>query len=441
MEEKELLEIFDPVYRYVNKYNIFEVRSIARAFGINAPTSVKKHDLIMRLIGVASGFSPPEKRSNKGAHVKASDAPPEQISSVRGLIDDCLAQMEYPMSEEPRIEFADVTKAGRLGDDGTAQGIVELGARGGRLRGPAGEAGEQDPVLSEKLVRDHGLRSGDIVGGYTAAAQGCPASLAQVVSVNGAAPLFVARPRFEECAAVYPEERLPLGAGGAALAAADLLCPLGKGQRAVVWAEPASGKTRFIFAAAGAVRAALPAAELLCLLPAFRPEEETEFCDAFPQAAVAAAAVGKPAAAFAARAVLLAERAKRVAESGGDAVLFIDSVAALERVFRAASPDPSLECEKIFAAGRKLRGGGSLTVIAVAPAKEGAAAVCGEDATAQLFLERGEDGFTFDFSRSFSKRGDALLTEEERAAAEELRAVLAAEGPAAALRRAGQLQR
>ena len=53
MFEEELRRNFEPVYRFLDEKNIYEVRSIARAFGINAPTSAKKHDLIMRTIGVA----------------------------------------------------------------------------------------------------------------------------------------------------------------------------------------------------------------------------------------------------------------------------------------------------------------------------------------------------------------------------------------------------
>ena len=57
MFEEELRRNFEPVYRFLDEKNIYEVRSIARAFGINAPTSAKKHDLIMRTIGVAGGIA------------------------------------------------------------------------------------------------------------------------------------------------------------------------------------------------------------------------------------------------------------------------------------------------------------------------------------------------------------------------------------------------
>lgn len=76
MEDKEVLRIYNKVYEYLDNFNIYEVRNIARAFGVNAPTTAKKKDLILTAIRVGAGISDPGPRSNKGARVKASDAPP-----------------------------------------------------------------------------------------------------------------------------------------------------------------------------------------------------------------------------------------------------------------------------------------------------------------------------------------------------------------------------
>ena len=82
MRESELLRIYRPLYEYLDGLNIYGVRNLARAFGVNAPTSEKKHELIVRLIGVASGIVAPEPRSNKGARVKSAEVPPENIEAM-----------------------------------------------------------------------------------------------------------------------------------------------------------------------------------------------------------------------------------------------------------------------------------------------------------------------------------------------------------------------
>ena len=72
MTDTELLELYRPVYEYIDGFGIFEVRNLARAFGVKTPTYGRKHDLILRLIGVASGEVPAGLRSRKGARVKAT---------------------------------------------------------------------------------------------------------------------------------------------------------------------------------------------------------------------------------------------------------------------------------------------------------------------------------------------------------------------------------
>lgn len=65
------------------------------AFGVNAPTTAKKKDLILTAIRVGAGISDPGPRSNKGARVKASDAPAERVSAVRSLLAECNRELTY----------------------------------------------------------------------------------------------------------------------------------------------------------------------------------------------------------------------------------------------------------------------------------------------------------------------------------------------------------
>ena len=65
MEDKEVLRIYNKVYEYLDNFNIYEVRNIARAFGVNAPTTAKKKDLILTAIRVGAGISDPRPRNGE----------------------------------------------------------------------------------------------------------------------------------------------------------------------------------------------------------------------------------------------------------------------------------------------------------------------------------------------------------------------------------------
>ncbi len=433
MDEENILRDFAPVCEYLNGLNIFEVRNLARAFGINSPTSKVKDVLIEGIIRIGAGISPPERRSNKGARVKACDASAERLEEVRRLLAECSQRRAYRFEEETgaRLEFRDSTPAPAAHGyaERNAAGLIECSAGGAYLRAADGSASESDPFVSEKTVRKYRLREGDLVGGLVTSEDG-QGELTEVLTVNGGQPLFVERAKFEELPALYPEGKLPLGAGGnAVLRAFDRLCPVCKGQRVIVYAPADSGKTAFVRAAADGLHAAMPAAELCFLLPAWRPEEETSLRERFPLAPVAACAYGKQPAALRRAVRLIAEHAKRVAENGGDAVLFIDSLAALARV---CGDDGVRECEAIFSSGRRLRTG-SLTVFAFAPEEsaEGALGPCGEAANAavRFSAEIAARGIVpaVDFLRSHVKNT------RPAADAEQLRRVLEEEGVGAML--------
>lgn len=428
MDEENILHDFMPVSEYLKGLNIFEVRNLARAFGINSPTSKVKDVLIDGIIRIGAGIDPPERRSNKGARVKASDVSAERLEEVRRLLAECAQRRAYRFqeSEASHIEFRDSTPAAAVRgySDRNQAGIVECVAGGAYLRALDGSASDADPFVSEKTVRKYRLREGDLAGGTVVCENG-RAELTEVLTVNGGQPLFIDRPKFDEFPALYPEGTLSLGAGGnAVLRAFDRLCPIGKGQRVILYAPSDSGKTAFVRAAADGLHACMPEAELCFLLPAWRPEEETALREHFPLAPVTACAYGKQSAALRRSVRLIAEHAKRVAESGGDAVLFIDSLAALARV---CGEDGVRECEAIFSSGRRLRTG-SLTVFAFAPEEnaDGSLGPCGEAANAvvRFSAEIAARGIVpaVDFSRSHVKNRQA----SENAA--QLRRVLEEEG-------------
>ena len=164
MRESELLRIYRPLYEYLDGLNIYGVRSLARAFGVQSPTTEKKHELIVRLIGAASGIAAPEPRNRKGARVKSAEVPPENIEMVRRLVAECKEMMPFlagPDSVE-RTEFRDGS-ADRRASGGYADrrfvGILECLAAGGRLCTKDGV--RTDVFVAQSCIEDYHLREGE----------------------------------------------------------------------------------------------------------------------------------------------------------------------------------------------------------------------------------------------------------------------------------------
>lgn len=453
MDDKEIQRVYGKVCDFLNSCNIFEVRNLARAFGVNKPTSQKKSELIMRIICMGAGISEPEPRSKKGARVKAGAASQERIDAVRKLIVECNAALNYGDAAVSPVEI-------RFGDsepgkreygyaDACAAGLLEINKQGeGRLRGEGLRARANDVVVPEKMIRQYMLREGDFVSCYADPKDGY-AEAVSVAAVNGGAPVFVERRHFNELSAVFPEERFELGRKDSLLLrAADLLCPVCKGQRGLLAAPAGTGKTTFFRELARSFALHYPQAKLILVFLDQRPEELTETKELFPQATVAAASFEDSAVNAARVAQLALETAKRTAERGGDAVLLLDSVTALARAVnhsivptgRATAGGVDLAAlaavKKYFASARKLKGAGSLTILA--------SAVCGRgiqmdsvvmeelsgaaNMTLSFSREIANRGVipAIDFARSFTKRSEAILSEKERQCAAALRR--AAEG-------------
>lgn len=417
MFEEELRRNFEPVYRFLDEKNIYEVRSIARAFGINAPTSAKKHDLIMRTIGVAGGISPPEPHTRRGARVKASDAPPDQLAHIQRLIEQC---KRIPSG---KIVFADSAKSERRVED-VCRGVLELTEEGGRLRCSDRVPGEV--FVSPACIERFCLREGDGIYGYMERC-GDRQELLQVVELNGGAPVFAARPCFDAFSAEYPAERIPLGSSEAEiLRLLDYIAPVGKGQRLLL-ALPAGG-AREVFA-----RLASCAAESVHVCVALieqRPEDLTDVRAAFGRAEVFSASFDMSSREQLSTARIALERCKRLAEKGEDALLLLDSLTSLAGACAAAGEDDLL-VRQLFASARRLRGAGTLTVVGAA---QGGPEALYAAANA-VWEGPSADGELLAAERCHTVRAERLLSERERAAAEELRRAAEEGGTRAALAR------
>jgi transcription termination factor Rho len=246
-------------------------------------------------------------------------------------------------------------------DAGTAriaEGIVELLGNGSAfLRVSPPDPSDEDVYISAAQVRRCELISGDRVAGpvrLPRRSERYP-SLIRIDTINGASADEVSEGvRYEDLPVEYPRERLALGAPDPTLEAIEWLTPLGRGSRAVIVGAQRSGKTETLRRLL-AVLSGREELDVSVVLAGVRPEEIAQWQEG-PHAPVAALSFGASADAQAQAVERALDGAKRVAARGGDALVLIDTLEGM----------PPHAARKALAAARKLRDGGSLTVIATA---------------------------------------------------------------------------
>jgi transcription termination factor Rho len=218
----------------------------------------------------------------------------------------------------------------------------------------------QDLRVPPELIRHHRLRPGDAIDGATTDGR----TLSAVELINHLPPRAVAdRPAFADLTPLHPHRRLRLETGPEQLTtrAIDLLTPVGKGQRGLIVAPPKTGKTIILQQIANAISANHPECRLLVVLLDERPEEVTDFRRrTAPEAEVLASTFDHPAEHHTALAELAVERAKRLAESGTDVVILLDSLTRLCRAYTVLGP------KRFFGAARETEEAGSITILATA---------------------------------------------------------------------------
>ncbi len=272
------------------------------------------------------------------------------------------------------------------GDPITAEGTLELVPEGhGFLRSPDWSylAGPDDVYVSPTQVRRFGVKTGDTIRGRVRPPKHWEKFLAllHVESVNGDPPeAIVGRVSFDALKPRYPDQRIRLESrsGGLAMRVADLIAPLGKGQRGLIVAPPRAGKTLLLQRMANAIAENHPEITLIVLLIDERPEEVTDFIATVPSAEVVASTFDEPAKRHVQVAEMVIEKAKRLVESKRDVVILLDSITRLARAHNTIMPQSgrimsggvdakALERPKrFFGAARRIEDGGSLTIVATA---------------------------------------------------------------------------
>ena len=239
-----------------------------------------------------------------------------------------------------------------------------------------------DVYVSTNQIRNYGLKTGDTVRGIVRLPKEGEKyfSLLKPTEVNGRDLEFITdRVAFEFLTPLFPEEKFNLTGQNSTLSTriVDLFTPIGKGQRAMIVAQPKTGKTMLLKDIANSISANHPEAYMMILLIDERPEEVTDM-ERSVNAEVIASTFDEPADKHVKVANLVLSKAQRMVECGHDVVILLDSITRLARAYNTVTPASGKilsggvdanalhKPKRFFGAARNIEGGGSLTIIATA---------------------------------------------------------------------------
>lgn len=240
-----------------------------------------------------------------------------------------------------------------------------------------------DIYVSQNQIKTYGLKNGDVVEGNIRIPREGEKffPLVSIDHINGLTPNEIRdRVPFEHLTPLFPDEKFKLCTGNndsLSVRIVDLFTPIGKGQRALIVAQPKTGKTMLMKEIANAIARNHPDTYLMMLLIDERPEEVTDMARTV-NAEVIASTFDEPAARHVKIAGIVLEKAKRMVECGHDVVIFLDSITRLARAYNTVSPasgkvlsggvdaNALQKPKRFFGAARNIEGGGSLTIIATA---------------------------------------------------------------------------
>jgi transcription termination factor Rho len=395
------------------------LREIAKKRGMKKISTLKKADLIEALL-------------------KKDEEDAAQLAAQNGG--------KIPRSEQKKPDTPIVHKnelPSELDSGQNANGILEVMPDGyGFIRCANYLPGENDIYVAPSQIRRFNLKTGDIVNGnIRVKTQGEKfGALLFVKSVNEMKPEEATkRYNFEDMTPIFPEERIRLEKPGAGVSmrVMDLMCPVGKGQRGMIVSPPKAGKTTLMKEVAKSVKANNPEIHLIILLIDERPEEVTDIKEAIegPNVEVIYSTFDELPEHHKRVSEMVIERAKRLVEHKKDVMILLDSITRLTRAYNLTEPssgrtlsgglDPAAlhMPKRFFGAARKMREGGSLTILATALIETGSKMdeVVYEEfkgtGNMEMVLDRklSERRIfpAIDIQKSSTRRDDLLLTPDE----------------------------
>ena len=284
----------------------------------------------------------------------------------------------------------------KLADENVAivgEGVIEVLQDGfGFLRSSDANyaAGPDDIYVSPSQIRRFGLNTGDTVKGQIRAPKPGERyfALLKVIEINFESPEKAShRVKFDNLTPLYPNDRLILEAENSnkkdlSTRIIDLICPLGKGQRALIVAPPRTGKTVLMQNIAHSITTNHPEVTLIVLLIDERPEEVTDMKRSV-KGEVVSSTFDEPSIRHVQLAEMVIEKAKRLVEHKQDVVILLDSITRLARAYNNVVPSSGKVLtggvdsnalqrpKRFFGAARNIENGGSLTIIATALVETG----------------------------------------------------------------------
>lgn len=285
---------------------------------------------------------------------------------------------QAPVAESAKYDFSDII---------SANGVLEVMPDGyGFLRSSDYNylSSPDDVYVSVQQIKRYGLKTGDVIQCHVRPPHDGEKyfPLTSIDKINGRDPSEIRdRIAFEHLTPLFPDEKFTLCGDRAttnlSTRIVDLFSPIGKGQRALIVAQPKTGKTILMKDIANAIAANHPEAYLMMLLIDERPEEVTDMARTV-NAEVIASTFDEPAERHVKIAGIVLEKAKRMVECGHDVVIFLDSITRLARAYNTVAPasgkvltggvdaNALQKPKRFFGAARNIEGGGSLTIIATA---------------------------------------------------------------------------
>lgn len=379
----------------LEKMGIYELRALGREVGISSPTVLKRDELISQIQAIQNGELKPQPKSRRGRPAKEFiNIDENDLMSMKTEKDSFVEDKEKDAEKNNRkanfnednggygknVEFSNDLQ-NKLNDSVEASGVLEIYQDGyGFLRMQNYDNSDKDAYISQNQIKRFNLKTGDFVTCRVSKDKDRCAVL-RVLKVNDKDPdSFRRRNNFDNLTPIFPNERLVLETDKSFnldTRIIDLLCPIGKGQRALIVSPPKAGKTTLLKNIAKSIVENNKNVHLMVLLIDERPEEVTDMqmdidgeiiystFDEVPEKHIR-------------HAEMVLERAKRLVEDGKDVVILLDSLTRLARASNLITPssgrtlsgglDPSAFYfpKRFYGSARNIADGGSLTIIATA---------------------------------------------------------------------------
>lgn len=409
-------------YDLLKTKTLLELREIAKMLGIRGITSLRKAELLNRIVSAseaqggkdADNLPETASRTAQKAQTKAQTGSDQQnqgvgtkqvkTSAKTGESAPVLAEPEKKQltqaqtsppdkkaksKTDTRSESQTQTKERqRPADVVEVQGFLEVLPEGfGFIRFDNYESSARDIYVSKVQIRRFNLKTGDEILGDAKSTSGDEkfAPLLYVHKVNGdSLDVCINRKPFDTLTPIYPVERLRLETIPTAysMRLIDLIAPLGKGQRGLIVAPPKAGKTTLLKNIAQSLSRNYSDVKLIVLLIDERPEEVTDMKRSI-DGEVIYSTFDEPPEHHTKIAELVLERAQRLVEHKKDVVILLDSLTRLARAYNLVIPstgrtlsggiDPGAlhKPKRFFGAARNIEEGGSLTILATALVETG----------------------------------------------------------------------